>query len=320
MPLVIRPATGAEATARDALTHGAWGAPLTKAQFLERERCLRAHPWSKHAMIVWLGVHDETGETMASCETFRMNALQGGAPAISYGIASVFTEEKHRGRGHASAVVRGAMEQLEKATPKTPVSFHLYSDVGAPIYERLGFKSLPSQEWLIPATAPIKPLAGITRARRLTEMDSLAPLLERYSWLEAELHVVPDLLHLDWHWERSRVYGRLLGRRQPRFLALAADDAYSVWMADYKHDILRALIFVSNRVDTAAAMIWDASQEAEFLGIPKMSLWHTPAAMPEGAADALRTVSGVALAPRDGELAMVRPHLALTEVPRALWV
>ena len=320
MPPIIRPATSTEAIIRDSLTHGAWGQPLTQPQFLERERCLRAHSWSKHAMVMWFGVHAETSEVLASCETFRMKALQEGKQAISYGIASVFTEEKHRGRGHASAVIRGAMDQLEGATPQTPVSFHLYSEVGAPIYERLGFKPLPSEEWLIPTAASLKPLAGTTRAQRLTERDSLSPLLERYSSLNAGLLVVPDLLHLDWHWERSRIYGRLLNRRQPRFLALVADDAYSIWTVDYKNNILRALLFVSHRIDATAAMLWDASQEAEFLRIPYLSVWHTPATMPADVVDSLRAVAGVILAPRVGELAMVRPHLDLSEVPRALWV
>ena len=86
------------------------------------------------------------------------------------------------------------MDQLRGQLPN-PVSFHLCSEVGAPIYERLGFKP-SSEEWLIPTAASLKPLAGPPVPSALTERDSLSPLLERYSCLKADLHVVPDLLHL----------------------------------------------------------------------------------------------------------------------------
>src|SRR5690349_7491646 len=95
-------ATDAQKAQRDELTFSAWGRTVTPETYALRERRLRAHPWSVAGMKTWLLCADD-GAVLASCETFRTDSFlrdAGGAlvPGDSFAIASVFTEERLRGR------------------------------------------------------------------------------------------------------------------------------------------------------------------------------------------------------------------------------
>ena len=145
MQLVI--ASEQEKQARDPLAWAEWGARLTVEQFLERERQLRAHPWSRQGMQTWLWRSD-SGEVLSSCETFRMRSYLGPGPmdrreeGVTFGVASVLTEPRLRGRGHATAMMRALVDRL-CAEPHAQASL-LYSDVGAPLYERAGYVPRPA--------------------------------------------------------------------------------------------------------------------------------------------------------------------------------
>src|SRR5205823_4173363 len=55
--------------ARDALTFASWGSPLSLAQYLERERRLWRHPFSR-GLVRW--VLRDGGVDVASCETYAV--------------------------------------------------------------------------------------------------------------------------------------------------------------------------------------------------------------------------------------------------------
>src|SRR5687767_3665727 len=99
------PPEGAEA--RDRLTHAAWGGGLDEAQYLERERRLWRHPFSRAGLRRWV-LRD--GEPAASCETYPVAAVLTGdrgreREGAGVGVASVFVEERLRGRGYARALL-----------------------------------------------------------------------------------------------------------------------------------------------------------------------------------------------------------------------
>src|SRR4051812_38592114 len=97
-------ATEIEKLERDRICHPTWGPPLAMEDWLRRESRLRAHAWSRRAMRTWL-LRGEGGQVLSSCETFAMASrlVRGGEERAgrTYGVASVFTEERLRGRGHA---------------------------------------------------------------------------------------------------------------------------------------------------------------------------------------------------------------------------
>ena len=108
--------------ARDAVTYSAWGSPLTLEGYLQRENRLRGHPWSRAELKMWL-LCEEPGEVLASCETYRtdsfLRAPDGTLSAgDSYAIASVFTEERLRGRGYATKLMDLLAAELERSSPR----------------------------------------------------------------------------------------------------------------------------------------------------------------------------------------------------------
>eukprot|EP00899_Mesostigma_viride_P015473 jgi/Mesvir1/23927/Mv10702-RA.2 len=114
-----------------------WGKTLTLEQYLEREDRLASHPWSQKALTSWV-LTGSDGELLSQLETYRMEATcPGHDRTTAFGIASVFTEEKHRGKGYASKLVGLLLEQLRQESGDA-VAVVLYSDVGPGLYAKAG--------------------------------------------------------------------------------------------------------------------------------------------------------------------------------------
>jgi predicted N-acetyltransferase YhbS len=155
----LRLATDAEKVARDRVTFPEWGTRLSLEQYLEREAVLRAHPFSR-GMRTWLLL--EGADVLASCETFDNVSCVGADPGVTWSIASVYVEERHRGRGHATKLMDLVAEEASRQGVQACV---LFSDVGTRIYERSGFVAVePAEDWvmspLASAPAPLPPHPG----------------------------------------------------------------------------------------------------------------------------------------------------------------
>ena len=121
-------ADAAQKEARDRLAFQAWGQRLTPQQFLAREERLRGHPFAREAMRTWL-LCGADGRILSSCESFQTPCRAGGHWGEAYEIASVFTEESLRGRGHAVRML-SCWWRGSASSPGTPLAVTLYSDVG----------------------------------------------------------------------------------------------------------------------------------------------------------------------------------------------
>jgi len=312
---------------RDRVTHAAWGASLTLEQYLAREQRLRAHPWAREGMRTWF-LASARGEVLSSCETFqmesRMESALSGRPGHIYGIASVFTEAAQRGKGYASRMIRGMIEDLESEDPEFQ-GMVLFSEVGDRLYGRLGFEVVESLEWLVkePFSVPKRASQSVTRIEN-GSTQALA-LLRDYRELSMDFHVRPTWSQLDWHWERSRIYAELLERELPAFQVLQHEQGYSFWAADFKNGKFRALVFVAETVEAWLAMAHEAAVEGRRVGLHEVSIWHTPRVIAPELRAELVSRPGIELAPRVDELTMVRfgkrrPDRSWAEVPRALWI
>ena len=309
MHLVL--ATNEEKLARDLVTFPAWGDSLTLEQWRDREIRLRAHRWSVEAMETWLW-KDAQGEALASCETFRSPSALRGATGTAYAVASVYTEPHLRGRGHASAMISALVAHLPKHDPRAQATT-LFSDVGAPIYERSGYRAVPSFDRVLPAIAG-DPADGVDE---LFEEASLASRVPR-SWSGA-FAVHPTASQLDWHLERERLYARLLAR--PRALAIGAraGSASALWACMHRSSYLALLSLEGRDPKDVEAVTRAAQRIAQAAGLREVRAWED---------ETWRSVAPAigARVERSGGLAMIAPlapgadHTAWTSVPRALWV
>lgn len=295
----LRPATDAEKVDRDRVTASEWGVRLTLPQYLEREATLRAHPWCA-GMQTWLLADGPT--VLCSCETFRNDSTVGGVAGESHSIASVFTEAHLRGKGYATRL----MDALIAHFRATAQSLVLFSDVGAPLYERSGYRAVPAWDWVLPPAEADPDVAWL---------DAPVPAPERRPGPAGTLVLHPSAGQLDWHHARSRLYARFLNRPPLRHYGARTPDGTAWWTAQFKSDELLVLWLDAPDARAAGPLLRAAQAEAHHAGLPKVRVWET---------FSLASVTNAQRVRRDGELPMAVPLAAAfdtwTQVQRALWV
>lgn len=318
MRLVL--ATDARKAERDLVTYAAWGSPLSLEGYLERERRLRAHVWPRADMKTWLLCADD-GTALASCEAFRMDSFLRAADGTlaqgdSFAIASVFTEERLRGRGYATQLMDLLAVELERASPRAQSAL-LFSDVGAPLYQRSGYQEAPAWDWRF-APEPGEPSELVDRL--LLETD-VSAALARMLRPEVPFFYWPTAVQLDWFLERERVYAELMPRPRPEANGATIGASTALWYMVGTTGTLMMLMLDARTAEDAAALLGAARRVAHRAGLSKVVLWEEPATAPLAA-----KVPGGVREARDGSLPMVRPlrpgalPFSGTPFPRALWV
>jgi GNAT superfamily N-acetyltransferase len=316
----LRKATDEQKRQRDPLAWAEWGARLSRDQFLERERRLRAHPWAKESMTTWLWT-GEGDSALASCETFRMTSLLQTAEGhieegSTHGVASVLVEPTLRGRGHASAMMGALLKELQKL-PGSHASL-LYSDVGARLYERVGYVPRPAFDRVFSPEAG-DPSEGVDHL--ITDKE-LSSAFQSVRVPRDPFAVWPTAAQLDWHLERERIYSQLLG--EPRTEACGANlGGSSVFFAgDLKNKVLRILLLSAQGASEAVALLRTARRIAHRARLNQVIYWSQPVPFrwPE-ASD-----GGGVRVERIGELPMLAPFHPRIDpsewklAPRALWI
>ncbi len=295
-------ATAAQQRSRDALTHEAWGQGLTAPQFLEREQRLRAHPWAAGALTAYLWV-DADGRVLASCEAFDGPASVGARDGVAATVASVFVEPALRGHGHASAMLTALAVRLRA---RGHLAVVLFSEVGAALYQRLGYWPVPAFDTVFDAR-----LSGPAEVAWL-ERPLPTPARRRGDDETLRLHATAG--RLDWHVERERFYAAALGKPALRAHGARVDDAVITWTAYWKTGELQVLTLDDAAPAAQAALLAAAAQVAHEAGLPVVRVWETTP---------LEGLPGARRVERTDEIAMFCPLVsgvhAWTRVERGLW-
>jgi hypothetical protein len=234
----------------------------------------------------------------------------------SFGIASVFTEERLRGRGYATRLMDLLGAELERTEPRAQSAL-LFSDVGAPIYRRSGYQELEAWDWRFPPE-PGEPSERVDRL--LTEAD-VGAALARMRRPEAPFYYWPTAAQVDWHLERERIYAELLPRPRPEANGATAGASTALWYMTGRSGTLMVVLFDARTAEEAAALLSAARRVAWRAGLSQVVLWEEP-----GLAPVLAGLPSAVREARDGSLPMVRPlrpgviPTSATPMPRALWV
>jgi GNAT superfamily N-acetyltransferase len=301
-----------EQRVRDRLSNDVWDAHLTPAQFIEREERLRQHAWSRAAFTSWL-LRDDDDTILSSCETYRMRSFFDGTASDSFGIASVFTEPALRRRGHATRLMDLIIERVRQDSPAAHATL-LFSDVGAPIYERSGYRARPSFDLVFP------PLPGTLTAEALLDDHAALAAFAALPPPEERFVVWPSREQLDWHLERGRIYATLLERPRLPYAGARSGDALIVWSPDWKRDRLQVLLLAASRSHEAEALVQVARRCAAAAELNEVRLWAEPWGF-WGRDD----LGGDRVARRDSlpMLAPLSPSLTpemWQRIPRAVWM
>jgi GNAT superfamily N-acetyltransferase len=299
----LHKATDAEKKARDPLTRAEWGQGLSAEQWLEREAVLRAHPWSVAMMETWFLKDGE--RTLASCETFRIQGRCGDSLGDVYAIASVFTEPELRGKGYATTLIDALNAMLQQR--ENALGSCLFSDVGARLYQRSGYRAFPAFEWVLKPEAgdPEKDTRPLDRPIELVLGAAQPEVLALYARVE----------QFDWHLERERFYAHALGRSPAPFHAAQKGSAFVSWMASYKENVLRVLGLEPGTPEDTAAVLRTAQRMAHALRLDSVRVWEPHPGFPALPGERR---------PREGELPMARIYgrerFDWRQVHRVVWV
>lgn len=293
MELRARAATVTEIDDRNRLTAPVWGNRLSLEQYLARERRLRATEFAKTALRTWVLERDD-GAIVASHESYAMRTESALGTGHAEGIASVFVEDRLRGKGYAAQLLSQSLARFREEKAQASI---LYSEVGAKIYSAIGYHARPirARQWT-PASGAVADIA-IPFARG----DAAAPDPARsIAGAPPRFRIALTRAQVDWQRERSSFYREVLApdRRDPDTLAGAhAGAAWILWTPDYR---LERLMVVAARPGTPgenATLVEALRRATSALGLPIAELWISPALDLPGGAEV----------PRDDEIPMIAP-------------
>jgi GNAT superfamily N-acetyltransferase len=194
-------------------SHRLWGAGLSLRQYRELWDEMRSTPWgSRHARFcVWT---NDRGELLSSLKVYRPRVRMHDRVARATVLGAVFTPAERRGRGHATAMVRAAIERARKMGDLAAL---LFSDIGTAFYADLGFEKLAAEE-------QSGRLPGIRGAARpgwtLRDMrgsdEEAVEAIHAESCARRQIAILRDAEHWKFLHVRAEGYFRRLGDRALR--------------------------------------------------------------------------------------------------------
>lgn len=175
--ITLNPATHAAMLA-DVMTatYPIWNEGLSSDGYVRWNTVQSKTPWAAgHLRRVALV---EGGVVLASAKWYDFEAQLDGQPLHVLGIGAVFTPESQRGQGRAPELIRQMMASAEREGYGAAV---LFSEIGAPYYERLGFTVIPRETLTLDVIQKKGAPASLVRAGNETDLKRLA-----------ELHAISD--------------------------------------------------------------------------------------------------------------------------------
>jgi GNAT superfamily N-acetyltransferase len=171
-------------------TYPIWGEGLTRAAYGQWNEAQRRTDWGQAALRRVALVED--GVLLASAKRYDFAAPLGGRPVRVLGIGAVFTPPARRGKGYGRAIVEA---MIEDAGARGVDCALLFSEIGAPFYEAMGFTALPREVVTLEVARKAGAPATLVRAGEPADLPALAELSKRYaSGASFALERTPDLM------------------------------------------------------------------------------------------------------------------------------
>ena len=158
--------------------HGLWGGPLSPQQYRDYWFSLFLTPWGSSNFRYMALTEEEEGPLLSTLKLYRFTGSLYGKPIVIAGIGAVYTPEEQRTFGSASLLISEVLDYMQK---KRAALALLYTDIGLPFYERLGFVPLPGHETTgpldrVPRRASTDPPGVTIREIQVRDSALLAPL------------------------------------------------------------------------------------------------------------------------------------------------
>jgi GNAT superfamily N-acetyltransferase len=123
-------------------TFSVWHEGLSRRAYSQWNTAQMRLPWAD-GRFARFALVDDHGDPVASLKRYRFDARLRDRAGWLTGIGAVFTMPEHRGHGHARALIE---EVISRERRDGSLMALLFSEIGAPYYERLGFEHVPLDE------------------------------------------------------------------------------------------------------------------------------------------------------------------------------
>ena len=275
-------------------SHEVWGAGLSLPDYVGLNRELRDTPWGRERYR-FLVLLDDAGAVASGMKLYTFPGELDGRSVLIAGVGAVFTPPARRGRGHAAALVEGA---LSLARDRGHHLALLLSEIGGDYYERLGFSALPAQEAACMAFLPVpwpKEPAWVGSGDPFAAVAGLRPYR-------------PEDLDAVWaiHEEATSGQRFRVRRERPRWehvlrqadleTRLRRDGADHRWVLESAGGIQAYLILKEGKgrilwkehgalpgaEDALVDLFWAALALARSLGVGRIDAWQFPSAVTRG--------------------------------------
>lgn len=152
-------------------SHPIWHEGLSLDAYIRYNTVQARTPWgSGHLRRVALVDGDAL---LSSAKWYDLETRLDGQTVRVLGIGAVFTPEAARGRGHAAELMQRMMAEATREGYRAAV---LFSEIGAPYYERLGFTAIPRETLTLDVTQKKGAPATLVRAGNDTDLKNLTEL------------------------------------------------------------------------------------------------------------------------------------------------
>ncbi|TPX50682.1 hypothetical protein SeLEV6574_g00769 [Synchytrium endobioticum] len=271
-----------------------WAKPLSMEQHKERELLLLESEYSRKRGTRWALIADDapedTTDLLSSCESYKREAVLGfgnGQVTMthSYRISYVFTPKVYRGKGYASTLMTLLMEELKK--DEESLGSHLYSDVGADFYCRIGWKAYHRPTTTINVKSVTPPAPSTDNCSQLSDMtlDTLPAILcndtkRLYEYAKSSAHpifiVLPTPEHAISQHIRSRYCARALRNIElPPILgkSIPNTDSFIMWFIAWNENKMFVTRFRCDYVENAKLLLAAVVDVAITYGLEKVEIW-----------------------------------------------
>jgi GNAT superfamily N-acetyltransferase len=131
-------------------SHTVWGEGMAVDDYVALHLALKESPWGQRHYRFLIG-QDDGGGILSSMKLYTLRGRLEGREVRIAGVGAVFTPPERRGRGHATELVRQALEGARSGGHAIAL---LVSEIGEAYYARQGFRALPATEAACRTTLP----------------------------------------------------------------------------------------------------------------------------------------------------------------------
>lgn len=159
-------------------SHEIWADGMTRRAYGQFNAAQLLTPWGRERLRRFALI-DEDGQVLTSAKRYGLRVRLDDQELEAVGIGAVYTPRAKRGRGYAPLIVNRLIEDASANGADIAV---LFSEIGTPYYERLGFIPVPRRELLMSVIekggAPMV-LVRVAEERDIPAVAALADAMSR---------------------------------------------------------------------------------------------------------------------------------------------